>query len=114
MPRTLQKPLENALSRQHDMVRPVYLKLLAESIGAHNKTAQKLGISDATVSHNIREGATKKTTELAAEYLYKKDYAPDQDEKFMALVVADESTMVTIKRMVQAVEGQFKSVKLEA
>lgn len=70
MPKELKKQ-----ARQHDMVEAVFFKKLYNRMDSLDSMAKKIGMTASNVSAILKENKTKRTNELAARYIYEKEYA---------------------------------------
>lgn len=104
MPKELKKK-----EREFDMVQPHWLKKLAHAADSHKLVAEKLGVTPSMISANLSAGQTRRITELAAEMIFKRDYANDgggTPKLRQAIITAEPHVIKTVKDLIAGLGGQ--------
>lgn len=105
MPKELKK-----IDRTHETVEAVFLKRLYKAADNNaTKVADLLGLTSTTVNSMLKDGKCKKNTELAARYVYERDYANDGGgvpKLRQAIITAEPHVIKTVKDLLTGLGGQ--------
>lgn len=97
-------------SREHQTVKPVYLRKLSAKFPKATDVADILGVSSATISKDLRDDETSVAREYAAQFVYERDFPEGGGTKakpVCALIQGELHQVRTIKDMIEALGGKF-------
>lgn len=94
-----------------DYVPATYLRLIHSKLESFGELGGLLGYSAQSIIDWVKQGETRKAVELAAQFIYERDYEKSAEKKTRtAVIVAEAHQLKTIKDIINAVGGHFYTI----
>ena len=98
--------------RSYERTDANFVKRLADKIG-NVGAGKEIGVSDTTIANAIENGYCLVPHELAARYIYERDYSVKAQSKTVAAIVTGELNMLkTLQQMIAIGGGSFTFIEL--
>lgn len=91
------------------MTEPKWLRKLQDAVGTATATGDLIGMTGGSVAQILRENECRITTELAAQFLYEKKYAPKPGKLSENLIIcqAPEDKIAVTKEFIRFQNGKI-------
>ena len=106
---------KDALQRIYQKTEPIYIRKLFDAIGNRNTVGGLIGLTGSGLGAILSQNTTTLSNELAARYIWERDYAEKKIpvEMGIAVITAEPHQLKTIKDLVAAVGGSFQYVEVK-
>lgn len=100
------------INRTSQKTEPIYIKKLVEVTGNQTAAAALMGLSPSAISAILSDGETVIPNELAARFIWERDYMPKLNvpEMGLAIITAEKYKLDTLKDLVFGLGGTFQYI----
>ncbi len=100
-------PPLSSLTRDHEMVPCPYLAKLSLKYRTQAECGAAIGLSASAVGQALQTGQCKKTTELAAAYIWTRDF---EQKEVMALILIDPEKLKIVTDVIKMAGGKINEL----
>lgn len=97
---------------EYSYVQPLFLRNLFKELHSYEDAGRLIGVTGTTVSKAIRSGKVNQPLELAAQFIYEKDFVKKStfDKKVTAIISGETAHLKTIQDLITSLGGKFQFI----